>query len=138
MGCFGFFEKLTFPNFDVSNCERLEPVRPFRYINHFNNLINHLNNQPMMQLNNVIGLCGVLMLLQLINCMKLETNFLTACVLLVLSDCDRKVKAIVPKLLRKNPMVTFTDNQFKKDFRFSKTGIPRLLECLRWPPFFSA
>ena len=67
----------------------------------------------MMQLNNVIGLCGVLMLLQLINCMELETNFLTACVLLVLSDCDRKVKAIVPKLFRKNPMVTFTDNSHR-------------------------
>ena len=77
-----------------------------------------------MQLNNVIGLCGVLMLLQLINCMELETIFLTACILLVLSDCDWKVKAIVPKLLWKNPMVTFTDNQFKKDFHFLKIDIP--------------
>jgi len=45
-----------------------------------------------MQLNNamLIGLCGVLMLLQLINCTELEAKFMTACVLLVLSDYDQK------------------------------------------------
>ena len=35
----------------------------------------------------------------------------------------------------KNPLVTFTDRQFKKDFRFAKADIPRLLAVLQWPPF---
>ena len=91
-----------------------------------------------MQINNaiLIGLCGVLMLLQLINCMELEAKFMTACVLLVLSDYDQKKQNILPRQVMINPMVKFTDTQFKKDFRFSKADIPRLLQCLRWPPFF--
>ena len=43
-------------------------------------------------------------------------------------------KELQPLLVRKNPMVTFSDTQFKKDFRFAKQDIPRLLRVLRWPP----
>ena len=53
LGCFGFFEKVTFSNFDVSNIARLGFVR-------FSNKSNIL----IMQLNNIVGLCGVLMLLR--------------------------------------------------------------------------
>ena len=80
-----------------------------------------------MQLNNaiLIGLCGVLMLLQLINCMELEAKFMTACVLLVLSDYDQKKQnKTLPKLIRINPMVTFTNTQFKKKICFSKADTP--------------
>ena len=37
----------------------------------------------------------------------------------------------------RNPMELLSDKQFKKEFRFSKADIPRLLRCLQWPVFFS-
>jgi hypothetical protein len=41
---------------------------------------------------------------------------------------------IGPKIDSKKPLVTHTDKEFKKDFRFSKSDIPRLLRVLHWPP----
>ena len=81
-----------------------------------------------MQLN-VLGLVGILVVMNLIQSVGLDV--FTACCLVLL--CDRK-KELQPLLVRKNPMVTFSDTQFKKDFRFAKQDIPRLLRVLRWPP----
>ena len=33
-------------------------------------------------------------------------------------------------------MVELNDQQFKKEFRFAKPDIARLLNCLQWPRFF--
>ena len=79
-----------------------------------------------MQLTNVLGLTGVMVLLQLLDSM--EISFAMACCLLLLSDFQ-SAQAFISKekLTRKNPLETLTDNQFKKDFRFSKGDIPHLL-----------
>ena len=76
-----------------------------------------------MQLN-VLGLVGILVVMNLIQSVGLDV--FTACCLVLL--CARK-KELQPLLglVRKNPMVTFSDTQFKKDFRFAKQDIPRLL-----------
>ena len=84
-----------------------------------------------MQLN-AIGLVGILFLINLVQ--SVGFNFLTATCLVLLSDNETARGALAPPLIRKNPLFTFNDKQFKKDFRFAKPDIPRLLWVLRWPP----
>ena len=85
-----------------------------------------------MQLTNVLGLTGVRVLLQLLD--SIDISFAMACCLLLLSDLQSgQVFTSKEKLTRKNPLETLTDNQFKKDFRFSKGDIPRILGLLSWP-----
>ena len=84
-----------------------------------------------MQLN-AIGLVGVLVLINLIQFVGFD--FVTGTCLVLLSDNETCRSALAPPLVRKNPLVTFNDKQFKKDFRFAKADIPKLLRVLQWPP----
>ena len=88
-----------------------------------------------MNLKNVFGLEGTLILLQLIE--SLDLDFVTACAVLILSgECETRVETKRANLTPRNPMELLSDKQFKKEFRFSKADIPRLLRCLQWPVFF--
>ena len=84
-----------------------------------------------MQLN-AVGLVGFLIVLNLINSVGFDFFFGTCLVVLNNNEITRCASA--PRLIRKNPLVTHTDKEFKKDFRFSKSDIPRLLRVLHWPP----
>ena len=84
-----------------------------------------------MQLN-AIGLVGVLVLINLIQCVGFD--FVTAACLVFLNDNTNRRSVLKQPLVRKNPLVTFNEKQFKKDFRFMKADIPRLLRVLNWPP----
>jgi len=82
-----------------------------------------------MNLKNMFGLVGTLILLQLIE--SLELDFVTACAVLILSgECEKRGETKRAKLTPRNPMELLSDKQFKKEFRFSKADIPRLLRCL--------
>ena len=83
-----------------------------------------------MQLNPV-GLVGFFILLNLIQLVGFD--FFSGCCFIVLNGNARGDSG--PRLLRKNPLITFTDRQFKKDFRFAKADIPRLLAVFQWPLF---
>ena len=90
-----------------------------------------------MRLDNIFGLLGTILLVQLID--SVDFYLVTAAALLLLSEnvngevVGPTVRAI---LVPKNPKEFLSDKQFKKEFRFSKTDIPRLLVCLQWPRFF--
>ena len=73
------------------------------------------SNILIMQLNNIVGLCGVLMLLRWINCMELKTIFDCLC------PCSVRLWP-EKKKAKYNPMVTFTDNQFNFSFLESIPG----------------
>ena len=86
-----------------------------------------------MQLTNVLGLTGVMIILQMLDSM--EMSFAMACCMLLLSDAQTgpAVAAVKKRLTRKNPLITLSDAQFKKEFRFFKGDIPRLIGLLNWP-----
>jgi hypothetical protein len=86
-----------------------------------------------MQLNNVFGLTGMMLLLQILDSM--EISFAMAVCLLILSDDLERNKTITGKrkLERQNPLLVLSDEQFKKEFPFKKTDIPRLLALFHWP-----
>ena len=86
-----------------------------------------------MQLTNVLGLTGVMIILQMLDSM--EMSFAMACCMLLLSDARTgpAVAAVKKRLTRKNPLITLSDAQFKKEFRFFKGDIPRLIGLLNWP-----
>ena len=85
-----------------------------------------------MQLTNTFGLLGVVILLQLADLLQLD--FITAAAFLLLSgNAKESVNIVRTRLTPTNPMQTLTDKQFKKEFRFAKQDIPRLLHCLQWP-----
>ena len=86
-----------------------------------------------MNLTNIFGLVGALVLAQVLD--SLQLNYLTAVVLLILSDEFKNVRARA-RLFPTNPVHVLSEKQFKKEFRFSKADIPRILRCLNWPPFF--
>ena len=90
-----------------------------------------------MRLDNIFGLLGTILLAQLIN--SVDFNLVTAAALLLLST-NVNGEVVGPKirsvLVPKNPKDFLSDKQFKKEFRFSKKDIPRLLVCLQWPRFF--
>ena len=85
-----------------------------------------------MNLTNVLGLLGTVVVLQLVG--SLQLDFVTCVVFLIISEhgeinnCEYRVR-----LIPVNPMQTLNDDQFKKEFRFHKHDIPRLLQCLQWP-----
>ena len=83
----------------------------------------------------LLFICGLFMWVQF---GSIEPMYLLlGSALIVLSQ---HVTAIVPtkrpKLTPKNPLKTLDDKQFKKEFRFAKKDIARLVACLQWPPFF--
>jgi hypothetical protein len=89
-----------------------------------------------MRLDNVFGLLGTILLLQLID--SLDFDFVTAAAFVLLSDTlgDVVVRGPRATLIPKNPLYVLSDAQFKKEFRFSKADIPRLLRCFQWPRYF--
>ena len=58
-------------------------------------------------------------------------DFLMRCFFIVLNGNARG--DFGPRLIWKNPLVTFTDRQFKKDLWFSKADRARLLRVFQWP-----
>jgi hypothetical protein len=70
--------------------------------------------------------CGALVLAQVLD--SLQLNYLTAVVLLILSDEFKNVRARA-RLFPTNPVHVLSEKQFKKEFRFSKADIPRILRC---------
>ena len=85
-----------------------------------------------MQLNS-LGIFGLLLLLQILEFSQF--NYAIACSLIFISLNKSHVSRL-PRLIHRNPMVELNDQQFKKEFRFAKPDIARLLNCLQWPRFF--
>ena len=73
----------------------------YKYIAFFLHL-----SRNIMQLN-AIGLLGVLFLINLIQ--SVGFDFVTATCLVLLSDNETSRTALVPPLVRKNPLVSFND-----------------------------
>ena len=89
-----------------------------------------------MRLEYIFGLLGTIVLLQLID--SVDFDFFTAASFLILSDTLRRdgFRGARAVLISQNPLHFLSEQQFKKEFRFSKQDIPRLLRCLQWPRYF--
>ena len=89
-----------------------------------------------MRLEYIFGLLGTIVLLQLID--SVDFDFFTAASFLILSDTLRRdgFRGARAVLIPQNPLHFLSEQQFKKEFRFSKQDIPRLVCCLQWPHYF--
>ena len=76
-----------------------------------------------MRLDNIFGLLGTILLLQLVD--SLNFDILIAAAFLILSD-DLNSGALPVRralLIPKNPLHVLSDRQFKKEFRFTKQDL---------------
>jgi hypothetical protein len=92
-----------------------------------------------MQLDNIFGLVGTIMLLQIID--SLQFDLVLAVASLIMSDNANNDPGPVvcgyrAKLIPRNPLQFLSERQFKKEFQFAKQDIPRLLTCFQWPRSF--
>ena len=66
-----------------------------------------------------------------------QVDFATAAAFLLMSgNATELVNIVCTRWTPSNPLQTLIYKQFIKEFRFAKQDIPRLLNCLQWPPYF--